>query len=402
MAIDDLWFSSRRTYDDNGRKLAPTPTKRHGRGKRYRVRYVDDLGAPHARLFADKEKGEAERFDAAMLTDVFRGTFFDPKAGRETVGSYADRWREAQLHRPSSAELIERSFRRHVLPVLGHLAMNQVRPTHVQSWVKNLDLSPNTVRAMYGNVASMFNAAVRDRVIPASPCIGISLPELPATEHVIPTPEQVHALAAGVPARYRAAVYIGAGCGLRLGETLGLELRHLNLLRRELVVEQQMTVVTGRTCHLAPPKTRTSRRTVEVPKVTAAAVAQHLESFPAVAVPVEDDTDARNKVRREAELLFTNTHSRPVHHSPWSRMWAPVASSVGLPERTGYHSLRHYFATLLIHNGASVKTVQLALGHSSPAVTLQTYVGLWPDQIDRTRTLVDEALGITPAVSVAS
>lgn len=36
---------------------------------------------------------------------------------------------------------------------------------------------------------------------------------------------------------------------------------------------------------------------------------------------------------------------------------------------------------------------QRALGHSTPTVTLNTYVGLWPDQIDRTRTLVDAALG---------
>jgi integrase len=55
--------------------------------------------------------------------------------------------------------------------------------------------------------------------------------------------------------------------------------------------------------------------------------------------------------------------------------------------------LRHYCATLLIFAGASVKTVQVALGHSSPTITLNTYVGLWPEQIDRTRSLVDQALG---------
>lgn len=43
--------------------------------------------------------------------------------------------------------------------------------------------------------------------------------------------------------------------------------------------------------------------------------------------------------------------------------------------------------------GAAVKTVQLALGHSSPMITLNTYAHEWPDALDRTRALVDAALG---------
>ena len=71
---------------------------------------------------------------------------------------------------------------------------------------------------------------------------------------------------------------------------------------------------------------------------------------------------------------------------------------MGLPKGTGLHVLRHYFASLLIENGASVKTVQMALGHSSPTITLNTYVHLWPDVVDRTRSLVDAALGKVPTL----
>ena len=45
---------------------------------------------------------------------------------------------------------------------------------------------------------------------------------------------------------------------------------------------------------------------------------------------------------------------------------APSARKAGIPKGTGLHFLRHYFATLLIHSDASVKRVQLALGHSTP------------------------------------
>lgn len=399
MSVDDLWFSSRRERGPDGKLMPPAPTKRHGRGRRWRVRYVDDAGQPATRMFT--KKPDAEQFDAAVRTDVARGTFIDPDAGRATLRQYAAAWQEAQLHRPSSRQIVDGLFRRHVLPVLGHLPMAQVRRTHVQGWVTQLDLAPNTVRSAYGYVSALFNSAVLDRVIATSPCHGIKLPPVEG-EHVVPTPDQVHALAAGLPARYRALVYVGAGTGLRHGEALGLELGHIDWLRREITVVQQLTVVIGRTVHLVPPKTKTSRRVVELPKVTATALAQHIEQFPPVPVNVEDDTDRRRTRTREATLLFTNGGGRPVHRASWSRVWSPVAESVGLPERTGFHALRHYYASLLIHNGASVKTVQTALGHSSPTITLDTYVGLWPDQIDRTRTLVDRALGVVPAGEAAS
>lgn len=72
--------------------------------------------------------------------------------------------------------------------------------------------------------------------------------------------------------------------------------------------------------------------------------------------------------------------------------------AVGLPRRFGLKDLRHYFATALIFNGANVKTVQLAMGHATPTITLNTYVGYWPDALDRTRSILNDALGCTHGV----
>ena len=79
---------------------------------------------------------------------------------------------------------------------------------------------------------------------------------------------------------------------------------------------------------------------------------------------------------------------------------APAARKAGIPKGTGPHSFRHYFATLLIHSGASVKRVQLALGHSTPTITLNTYVGEWPDTDRQTRMIVDSALGHVPGCAL--
>lgn len=57
------------------------------------------------------------------------------------------------------------------------------------------------------------------------------------------------------------------------------------------------------------------------------------------------------------------------------------------------HDLRHYYASLLIRHGESVKTVQARLGHASATETLETYAHLWPDSDDRTRVTVDAVLG---------
>jgi integrase len=53
----------------------------------------------------------------------------------------------------------------------------------------------------------------------------------------------------------------------------------------------------------------------------------------------------------------------------------------------------HYYASLLIRHGESVKTVQSRLGHASAAETLDTYSHLWPDSDDRTRDAIDSVLG---------
>jgi integrase len=109
---------------------------------------------------------------------------------------------------------------------------------------------------------------------------------------------------------------------------------------------------------------------------------------------VEDETrGVRDKTVREARLVFTRGDGRPVHRADWSHIWRPAVQAVGLPTGFGLRDLRHYFATVLIFGGANVKSVQLAMGHTTPTITLNTYVGYWPDAVDRTRTLVDLALG---------
>lgn len=112
--------------------------------------------------------------------------------------------------------------------------------------------------------------------------------------------------------------------------------------------------------------------------------------------PVTGRRGMHQPVRRNAKIVFLTNALNPMHRATWSHIWAPAARAAGIPKGVGLHCLRHYFATLLIHNGASVKTVQLVLGHSTPTVTLNEYVGEWPEAHEKTRTIVDGALGHVP------
>ena len=125
----------------------------------------------------------------------------------------------------------------------------------------------------------------------------------------------------------------------------------------------------------------------------AGALRRHLDTYPVAGVDIEDETDPRRPITRRASLMFTREDGRPIHRADWSYIWRPAVAAAGLPKGYGLRDLRHYFATVLIFGGANVKTVQLAMGHTTPTITLNTYVGYWPDAVDQTRSLVDGALG---------
>jgi integrase len=90
--------------------------------------------------------------------------------------------------------------------------------------------------------------------------------------------------------------------------------------------------------------------------------------------------------------LFSPTGAPIYRGGPWTKAWGKAVPEAGLPTGTRIHGLRHYYASLLIHHGESVKVVQARLGHANAGETLDTYSHLWPDSEDRTREAVDLAL----------
>ena len=95
-----------------------------------------------------------------------------------------------------------------------------------------------------------------------------------------------------------------------------------------------------------------------------------------------------------ANLVFTDEDGQPLQRQTFSaKVWRLAVAKAGAPADTRFHDLRHYYASLLIQHGESVKTVQVRLGHATAAETLDTYSHLWPDSEDRTREAVDLVMG---------
>ncbi len=350
----------------------------------WRARYRDDAGKEHARHF--QRKTDAQRWLDEVTASVVTGQYVDPKAGRVTLREYAEHWRSIQAHRPSTRDYVETMLRRHVYPRLGDRSLSSILPSDIQAWVTGLSLAPSTASTVHGVLYTIFKAAVLDRRIPSNPCEGTKLPRAERKPVVPLTTEQVQAVRAALPEHLQGLVTLAAGTGMRQGECFGLTVDRVNFLQRSLRVDRQLVTSKGKEPTLAPPKTDSSVRTIPLPQTVVDALAAHLAAFPAA-------SDG---------LVFTH-NGRPITRSAFGFVWRPAADRAGLSKGTGFHALRHYYASLLIRHGESVKTVQARLGHASAAETLDTYSHLWPDSDDRTRDAIDSVLGpVADSVRTAS
>ena len=353
---------------------------------RWKGTYRTPDGRERSKTF--DRKIDADKFWTTAEADKVRGQWIDPLLGRQIFGDYAAAWRAAQVHDEATAAMVERTLRLHILPTFGSRPLAAVRPSEIQAWVKSRSdaLAPSSLKVAYRWMGAVFNAGVTDGIIFRSPCRGIRLPVEDATPVVPLATEQVLAVVDAVPAGYRALTVMAAATGLRQGEAFGVTIDHLDFLRRSVRVEQQMKYLPPRTPFLARPKTTASLRTVPLPDVALEAAAEHLRRWPATtAVPALSG--------RDELLVFTNVTGGPIARNGFNKAWRRAVKAAGLPEGTGFHELRHYYASLVIASGASVKVVQARLGHKSALETLDTYGHLWPDSEDQTRRAVDVALG---------
>ena len=383
--IYDRWW---KTVD--GQK---TPTKAHGTERRWQVRYEDPDGRERTKTF--RRKPDAQRFLDETTADLMTGRYVSPEAGRVRLREHAERWLAAQTFDPSTREAVEGRLRTHVYPHLGDVELRNLRPSTVQAWLRGRqqDLAASYVRVLLANLSAVLGAAVADGLITTNPCASpaVKAPAMDRSRIVPWTREQVEAVVAAHPDRYRAVPVVAVGCGLRQGEAFGLRVEDVDFLRRRLLVRRQVKLIGGRPVY-APPKGGRERE-VPLPDVVSVALAEHLRVRPArtVELPWRDLGGERVK----AQLVFTSRESGPLERNHYNRQtWKPSLVRAGIePTRAnGMHALRHHYASVLLDGGVSIRALAEYLGHADPGFTLRVYAHLMPESEDRARSVVDAAL----------
>jgi len=342
--------------------------KRRPDGK-WRARYRDPLGKEHAKHFDRKIDGQnwLNEQTAAMLV----GKHVAPRAGVITLRAYYESWVTQQLWETNTRARADQQMA--VCPFADQ-PLNKLTLTHFQSWVKAMDragLAPLTIHSAIRNVRVVVRAAVREKLIASDPADGVKLPRPRRRDMsmALPTPDMVRALYEAAEPWFKPVVALAAFAGLRVGEVNGLQLKDIDFLKRTLYLRRQVQRTPPHPVEVRAPKYG-SERDIALPNGLVTVLARHVEGI---------------GVYGEDGWFFGGKDGGPAFPRKIEYGWDKTRHAAGLPT-AHMHDLRHFYASGLIAAGCDVVTVQRALGHSAPSITLDTYSHLWPNSEDRTRS----------------
>jgi integrase len=307
------------------------------------------------------------------------------------VGEYLERWFKDSIRgtvRMSTYEVYEYVTYPHIIPALGRTKLKTLTPAHVRGFYRDrLDagLSSATVRKMHVVLQKALDQAVSDGLIPRNVAKGIKLPQTNKKEIQPLTPEQTRALLDTARGDKLEALYVLAiATGLREGELLALKWEDVELEDAVLRVRHTLTR-TGSRVTLGPPQTKQSRRSVGLTERAVEALRAHLSRQ-------LEKMERMGSLYRPGGLVFANETGGIINPSNLrNRSFKPLLKRAGLPD-IRFHDLRHTCATLLLSRNVNPKIVSEMLGHSSIAITLNTYSHVLPTMQDSAVRALEDAL----------
>ncbi|EHB53794.1 integrase family protein [Mycolicibacterium rhodesiae JS60] len=360
----------------------------------YRVRYrTPERGQTDKRGF--KTKRDAEAFAVEVESSKLRGEYVSPSMGRVTIGELGAVWLEGQRGhlKPNSWRALEVSWRVHVEPAWGRVAVSAVAYSAVQAWVSKLAQrrGAKVVRAAHGVLYGILEDARRDRRIASNPARGVKLPPITKRPNTYLTADQLHALARQ-SGRYGSLVLLLGTAGLRWGEAAGLRVGDVDFLRRKIVIHQNATGGTVETLKGGEHRTLVIAQFV-IDELSQTVRGKFRESliWPSqtggyLKPPATHDSWLSGAVSR-CQKAADQARAEELKARPDDEPTTPV-----FPRVTA-HDLRHTAASLAIASGANVKVVQRMLGHKSAAMTLDTYADLFDDDLNAVADKLDESVG---------
>jgi len=351
--------------------------KRIGAGGKvtYTAVYLDPDGRERSAGTFDGKR-EAEKAARRAQNAVESAEWIDPVDGNLTFERYVEDywWPSRQLELTTRAAY--RSYLdKHFLPYFGKRPMASITPTTVESWIATAlreGLSAASVRKYHSMLKTIFQRAVRDRVLLTNPCAATELPKAVRKPRTIPTPEEFDQLISEVPKRWRLMILVEIETGLRWGELVALRPGSIDFLRRQIHVRETVVEVsrkispTGERMQFKAYPKNDQHRTLSV--------GQPLVELLGADISIRD-------LARD-DLLFPSSLKdgrRPVSRNTFrTKVWLPALGRAGLDFHVRVHDLRHAHASWLLAGGADLKAVMERLGHSQ-LTTAQRYLHTLPD-----------------------
>lgn len=396
----DLWTRP----DDNGGR---EHNARWGHGKRWLACWTDPDRKEDTKAFRTKVMADAhwKKMEAAKDS----GDYHDPDAGKILFSEFGQKWMDSRVVDPSTEIRYETSYRLHVAPVFGGLQVQAVKPSKIQGWIRDLceHFGPSTIITAFLVLQGILDLAVADDAIRKNPAKSpvIQVPAHQPADITVWADETVMAIIDAHPAELRAIPELAASLGMREGELFGLALEDLDLDKDKILRVRRQVKKIGKHYVFALPK-NDRERIIPLSDWDIKALKRHIKAYPPrpCTLPWEKP-DGKPRI---VSILFrwasTGQHVNARSYS--ETVWKPAIVKAGIipppakdsrgraryvtTRKEGIHQLRHYFASVMLAGGVSVKELAEYLGHTDPAFTLRYYAHLLPSSHDRARLVINE------------
>ena len=323
-----------------------------------------------------ESKREAERVARRAEGKVETSEWIDPADGKMTFERYVeDYWWPSRQLEVSTRAAYRSYLDKHFIPYFGKRPMSSITPTAVEAWIAKAlqaGLAPVSIRKYHSMLKTIFQRAVRDRVLVVNPCAATELPKAVRKPRTIPTPEDFDRLLTEIPQRWRLLILVEIETGLRWGELIALRPRPIDFLRRLVHVRETVVEVSKK---ISPTGERMLFK--DYPKND-----QHRTL--SVGQPLIEllSADIASRGLSRDDLLFPSTlkpGAGPLSRNTFrTKVWLPALKRTGLDFHVRVHDLRHAHASWLLAGGADLKAVMERMGHSQ-LTTAQRYLHTLPD-----------------------
>ena len=316
-------------------------------------------------------KKEAETKLREMLDAMENGMFIKPS--KRTVAEWLDEWLENYVKVNCTLRTYDgyqSIVKNHLRPGLGTIALAQLKPQHIQEYYSKIfqgknALSGRTVLHIHRLLFQALKYAMRQGILMRNPADLVDPPPAKKSKMRTLLPAEVAILldlTKDTP--YYPIYYTAINTGLRQAELLGLRWRDLDLDIASLSVNQALYKRRG-VCIFKEPKSDHSRRRLDI----SPSLALYLRKYRAQR---EAEYLITGKPLAEDDLVFSRVDGLPVDPGTLTHHFCKTVKRAGLT-RVRFHDLRHSFASLMLLAGVHPKIVSEMLGHSSVALTLDTY-----------------------------